>query len=126
MPTISVRVAAMQTGIEATYPTYVPRGFALDGVTSDQDGLISMTFRGDDGTSFQLTEEKSSWDSNAVLNNYIRTTYGDEYDTLREQGITVYIAGSNSAWVNGGILYKVTTDGATLSKKQLKNLATSL
>ena len=42
-PDISVRVAAMQTGIDATYPTYIPRGYSLSDIVSE-DKKISMTF----------------------------------------------------------------------------------
>lgn len=128
MPTISVKVAAMQTGIEASYPSYVPRGFSLGDVSSDKEGLITISFRDSNDTEkqFTLTEEKSSWDSNALLNNYVKRTYDDNYDVLREQGITIYISGANASWVNGGILYKITNDGANLSKKQIKNIVTSL
>lgn len=127
MPTISVRVAAMQTGIEASYPSYVPRDFSLGAVTSDKDGTVSIAFHGaTEEQSFVLSEEKSSWDSNALLNNYVKPSWGEKYDTLREQGITIYISNSNAAWVNGGILYKISSDSANLNKKQIKNIVTSL
>ena len=34
MPDISIRVAAMQTGIEASYPSYIPKGFSVSSIMS--------------------------------------------------------------------------------------------
>ena len=126
MPDISVRVAAMQTGIEATYPTFVPRNYSLSNVTSDKDGIVTMYFNGPDGASFSLSEERSTWDSNALLNNYVKKSYPSDYITLREQGITIYARGEYASWVNGGILYKIEASGKNLTKEQIRNIATSL
>ncbi len=125
-PNISLKVAAMQTGIEASYPSYVPRDFNLSDITSE-DGKITLNFRNSStGDAFSLIEEKSSWDSNALLNNYVRETYGENYTTMREQGLTLYISGSNASWVNGGIVYKLTTTSGSLTKKQIRAIAVSL
>jgi len=127
MPDISVRVAAMQTGIQASYPSYVPRDYSLGGINSE-DGKITMLFQGPDNSSFKLIEEKSSWDSSALLRNYVEPTWGEEYVTTHEQGITIYIsnATSDAAWVNGGVLYKITSEGTPLTKKQVRSIVTSL
>ena len=126
MPDLSLRVAAMQTGIEATYPSYVPRDFSLSGITSE-DGKITLNFANSSaGDAFTLVEEKSSWDSNALVTNFVKSTYGDNYVTLREQGLTIYVNNSNAAWVSGGIVYKLTTTSGSLTKKQIKSIAVSL
>ncbi len=126
MPDISVKVAAMQTGIEASYPSFIPRGFSLSNVTSEKDGSVKISFTSQGGMSFILSEEKSTWDSTALLNNYVKKTYPSDYTVIREQGITIYHRGENSTWVNGGILYKISCSGGTLSKEQVRNIATSL
>lgn len=127
MPDISVRVAAMQTGIEASYPSYIPRDYSLSDISSE-DGKITLTFAGPDNSSFVLIEEKSSWDSSALLRNYVEPTWEDNYATTHEQGITIYIANdtSDAAWVNGGVLYKITSSGTALTKKQVRSIVTSL
>ncbi|MBR3269727.1 hypothetical protein IKG07_00515 [Candidatus Saccharibacteria bacterium] len=121
---MSLQVAATQSGIDAKYPSYIPRGYELSDVTSSS-GRVSMHFKGDEGE-FGLTEENSSWDSEALLNNYIKSNYGNDYTVVREQGLTLYMGGSWEAWVNGGMLYKLTITSGTLSKKQMKTIATSL
>ena len=125
MPDLSVRVAAMQTGIEASYPSYVPRDYSLSNIISE-NGKITMEFKGPGEASFTLTEEKSSWDSTALLNNFVKKNWQDNYSTTHEQGITIYINNSNAAWVNGGIVYNITSSGNDLTKKQIRNIVTSL
>ena len=126
IPDISVRVAAIQTGIEATYPTFIPRNYTLVNVTSEKDGMVTMFFDGPEGASFSLSEEKSTWDSTALLNNYVKKNYPQDFTTLREQGITIYVRGEKASWVNGGLLYKINANGKNLTKEQIKNIATSL
>lgn len=126
MPDISLRVAAMQTGIEAKYPSYVPRDFSLAGITSE-DGKITLNFANSStGDAYTLVEEKSSWDSNALVTNYVKPNFKDNYTTIREQGLTIYVSNSNAAWVSGGIVYKLTTTKGSLTKKQIKTIAVSL
>lgn len=125
IPDISVRVAAMQTGVEASYPSYIPRDFSLEGIDSG-DGKITLTFKTADDKSFSLVEEKSSWDSAALQRNYVQETWKDDYTTTHEQGITIFINEASAAWVNGGVLYKINADPGVLTKKQLRNIVTSM
>ena len=126
MPDLSLRVAAMQTGIDASYPSYVPRDFSLSDITSE-NGKITLNFRNaSTGSSFSLVEEQSSWDSNALLENFVKPEYGDNYTSVREQGLTIYQSGSNACWVNGGVVFKLTTTSGSLTKKQIKSIAVSL
>ena len=126
MPDISLKVAAMQTGIDASYPGYIPRDYTLSGIVSEE-GKITLDFVSNaSGDAFSITEEKSSWDSNALLNNYVKEKYGDNYTIVREQGLTIYISGSDAAWANGGIVYKLGANTGALTKKQISSIAASL
>ena len=124
MPSISVGVAAMQSGIDATYPSYTPKGFSLSSVKSENNS-VSMQFKSDSGESFILTEEKSSWNSSALESNYVKGVFKNKYSTIREQGLTIFISDSNAIWVNGGKLFTISSEGG-LSKNQLVSIATSL
>ena len=126
MPDISIKVAAMQTGIQATYPSYIPRDYRLSGVYTAQDNSVAMDFLGPNQAKFTLTEEKLPWDSTALLNRFVKPKWGEDFTTIKEQGITIYISGSNAAWVNAGIVYKITNFHGELTKKQIKNIVTSL
>lgn len=123
VPDISLQVAAMQVGIDATYPAYIPRGYTMTNVTS-ADGRIRLTFSNNE-TTFTITESQSSWDTSAVLNNYVKPEW-ETYTTTHENGITVYINNSNAAWVNGGIFYTVECETGALTKKQLTNIVAGL
>ncbi len=125
-PNISLKVAAMQTGIEASYPAYIPMGYSLSDITSES-GKITLNFKNSDTEEkYSIIEEKSSWDTNALLNNYVRKEYNDDYTVVKEQGLTIYINNSNATWVNGGIIYKLIAPTDSLTKKQIKRIAVSL
>lgn len=125
IPDISVRVAALQTGIEASYPTYIPQDYSLSDISSEEERIV-MRFKGPNKSTFTIVEERSSWDSSALQRNYVETTWGENYTTTHEQGITIFISDSDAAWVNGGILYKITSSDNNLTKKQLRNIVTSM
>ena len=126
MPDISLRVAAMQTGIEASYPGYVPRDYHLTDITSEE-GKITLNFSNSNtGETFSLVEEKSSWDSNALLTNFVKAEYGEDYSVVKEQGLTIYMNDNKATWVNGGIVYKITGSAEALTKKQTCSIAVSL
>lgn len=127
MPDITLRVAAMQTGIDAAYPSYVPRDYKLTNILSE-DGKVTLNFKNDTtGGEFTLVEEKSSWDSNALLENFVKQNYGEDYSIIREQGLTIYADDKSATWVNGGVMYEIISAGnELLTKKQITTIASSL
>ena len=120
---MSLKNAAAQSGINAVYPSYIPRGYSLSDVTSSS-GKVNMHFKGSEGA-FSIIEEVSNWDSEALLNNYIKPTYKNDYTVIREQGLTLFMGDNWEAWVNGGVLYKLTIEEGSLTKKQMDSIATS-
>lgn len=126
LPDISVRVAAMHSGIEKAYPSYVPSNYRLDGLVQENNGRITMAFKNDRDQKFTLMEEKSSWDSSAVLSNYVAKNWGASYSIAKGQGLTIYVSGSNAAWVNGGVFYLIIDDTNTLTANDLHDIAVSL
>lgn len=126
VPNLSVRVAAAQAGIDASYPGYRPDGYRLNGPVAYSEGQVRMQFAANTGsTNFTLNQSKSSWDSSALLENFIKKESKDEYSTSQEKGITIYNYGNNAAWVSGGILYTIEGD-APLSPDQIRKIATSV
>jgi len=126
LPDISVRVAAIHSGIEKSYPSYVPANYRLDGLAKEEQGRITMAFKNDQGQRFSLVEEKSSWDSAAVLSNYVSEKWGDDYSVAKDQGLTIYISGSSAAWVNGGVFYLIVDESDALNSSDLHDIAVSL
>lgn len=122
MPNISVRMAAVQSGINASYPGYRPTGYALRGPITYKNDEISMQFAyADSADSYTITQRRSTWDS-AALQHHL----ADQRPTVTTaQGLTIYHTGSSAQWVNGGVLYRIDTH-APLSSEQIDKIATSL
>jgi hypothetical protein len=126
LPTISVRVAAAQAGIAATYPSNHPQGYSLNGPVAYANGQVTMKFASNTGPqNFNVNQTKSSWDSSALLTNYVEPTVGEDYMTYHDSGLTIYVYDDKAAWVNNGILH--TIEGNTsLSIDQVRRIATSM
>lgn len=125
MPGISMRIAASQAGVAATYPEFQPSGYSFDGPITFAAGEVTAQFASNsDDTFYSIKQRKSSWDSQAVLDNYV-AKQSSRYVTLVENGITVYTFDNKAAWVNGGILYTL-GGNARLSNDQVMKIATSM
>lgn len=127
MPSLSVRVASAQAGIDATYPDYHPDGYSLNGPVVYSNGQVSINFHANTGDrSFVIKQSKSLWDSSALKNQIDRESSGGTNET-KERGLTIFSYDNNTkaAWVNGGILYTI-TGNAPLSGDQIRHIATSL
>jgi len=126
VPDIAANIAAIQTSIEAVYPSYTPRNFQRTNVISE-NGKVTISFANPEtNTEYYLIEEQSSWDSATLLNNYVKAEYGNDYTIVRESGLTIYINNSNATWVTGGIVFTLKTTSGSLTKKQITSIAVSL
>jgi hypothetical protein len=126
MPSLSVRVAAAQAGVNATYPEYRPDGYSLRGPVAYNEGQVSMKFASNGGPqNFSITQTKSNWDSSALEEKYVNEASNGGYVPFIENGLKIYVFDTNAAWVNGGVLYKLTGD-APLSNDQIRRIATSM
>lgn len=126
MPGLSVRVAAAQADVAASFPDYHPDGYRFSGPVAYAPGQVAINFVANGGTSkYTVTEQKSTWDSQAVYDNIVAKASDGNYVTNSQQGLTIYTFGGEAAWVNKGILYSVQGD-APLSNEQLLRIAASL
>lgn len=126
MPGLSVRVAAAQAGVAASFPEYSPDGYRFSGPVAYAPGQVTIDFLANGGTAkYTVTEQKSTWDSQAVYDNIVAKSANEDYVTNSQQGLTIYTYGGGAAWVNGGILYTIKGD-APLSNEQLLKIAGSL
>lgn len=124
LPSLSIRVAAVQAGFDATYPTYQPAGYSFTGPVAYSPGEVRVGFQSNTNDyNYNLIQRSSSWDSQAVLDNYVLPR-SEQYATLQERGLTIYLMENKAAWVNGGVLYVI--DGnAPLSSEQIQKIASS-
>ncbi len=125
MPNLSVRVAAAQAGLDAHYPGYTPSGYRFDGPVAYSNGRVTLSFEATGGQgSYTIDQQKSTWDSQAVLDNYV-VAQTNEYNVNDTQGLTIYTYKNSAAWVNRGVLYTINGD-APLKTEQVVRIATSL
>jgi len=128
VPAVSVSLASAQAGVEASYPEFVPDGYSLDHPVTYSEGEVALKFKqnGNKDNNYTITQTRSSWDSSAILDNIVRPDAGENYITTKERGLTVYSYGNNAAWVNGGVMYVISSSSAPLSGEQIRHIATSL
>lgn len=127
MPGLSVKVASAQAGIDGAYPQYQPDGYSFDGPVSFQPGEINLHFRSNGGSGgYTITQKESSWNSVAVLDNYVTQDSQNKYDTTSEGGLMIYTYNHKAVWSNGGVLYTIDSATAPISNDQLIKIATSL
>ncbi len=127
MPSISVKVASMQAGIDATFPEYHPDGYSLSGPVSYSNGEVTINFHANSGSgNFVIKQSKSPLDSSA-LKIQVDKSSNNQTSESQEGGLTIftYNDNNNASWVNGGILYSISGD-AKLSSDQIRHIATSL
>lgn len=125
IPSLSVKIASAQAGIGATYPDYHPDGYSLNGPVTYTDGEVIINFKANTGESkYIIKQARSTWDSSAVK-NMVNNDSNGEFITTEENGLTIYTYNGNATWVNGGVLYTISSD-SHLSGDQIRRIATSL
>lgn len=126
IPSLSIGVVNARVGVQANYPGYIPDGYRIDGPISGQDGQVQINFKSTtNDTSFKLIQVNSTWDSDALLSNYVKEKSNNHYQTDTERGIVIYSFSHGGAWMNGGILH-VVEGTAQLNPEQIKRMAISL
>lgn len=124
-PSLSLKIASYRAGLHASLPAHQPDGFALGYLEYQPGNVIANFTSAQDGRQYNITQKTSSWDSQALLSNFVAGA-SSAYKTYQRAGRTVYVLGNNTAtWVDNGIWY--TVDGnSSLSSKQVLDLASSM
>lgn len=125
IPDLAVKIAASQAGLDVAYPSTTIQGFVMSDVSSNVGGEITINYS-NKAESYKITQKKSSWDSDALLNNFIIPNWGGTYSVIREKGLTIYVANGRAAWVSGGIEFIIDATNANFSNEQLRSIALSM
>lgn len=126
IPNLSIRVAAVNAGIDATLPTYQPGGYRLHGPIAYSPGKVGVSYKENGGNdTYQITQKASDWDPQATLDNYVQPETGGNYQIHSTQGLTIYTYARKAVWVNGGILHVIEGTGP-LSGTQVERIAASM
>lgn len=128
VPGVSTQVAAAQTGVAASYPTYRPEGYDLTGPITAKDGKVAMTFGQTGGStgSYTIMQEKTDQESD-TLGSAIKKEAGHDPAITRIDGLTIYTYnnGNAAAWINKNVLYTIKSD-TPLTSTQVQQIATSM
>ncbi len=127
MPNLSMRIAAMQTGVNAKLPEYQPQGYALNGPVTYDDNKVTADYKAQFGNQeYTITQTSSEWDSRATLDNFVAKESSDDYQIRSKQGLTIYTYGNKAVWVNGGVLHVLKSNNAPLTSQQIEHIAVSM
>lgn len=123
-PAVALKLAGMKSGINVAVPAYLPTGWSISREVTSSDGSISYKVSKND-QAFKVTETNTSWDSQALLEQYVIPKSKD-YLALQAEGLTIYVYGDNQAvWVANGTLHKLEGNHG-LSQDEIIRIATSL
>lgn len=124
-PSFKLQIASARAGFSASLPAYQPSGFNMQKL-SYGTGTVAMNFKSNsDSRSYSLTQKTSDWDSQALLESYVKPN-ASNYQTIQTGGRTIFIYGNKVAtWVNSGVWYTIQTD-SSLSNNQLIEIAKSI
>ena len=128
MNNIELKVAGIRAGIATHMPQYQPSGFDKNANVAYAPGKVTLSFFASDqsGRSYQLSQEKSDWNSTSLYDSLIAVT-NEPYQTVQQRGNIIYLYGdSKAAWVTGGTLYQINGNAADLSSDELLRIADSV
>lgn len=121
---IKLQLASAKAGFSASAPLYKPDGYNLSDMKY-ASGSVASLYQRSQNQNFTITQKKSNWDSQTLLENFVATSNQD-YQGFQANGRTVYVYGGNNAtWVNGGIWYQIKATSG-LSSEQLVRIAASM
>jgi hypothetical protein len=87
--TFALKLAGARSGMAATLPSYIPSGWKVDNTIKSSEGTLSYKIASRDH-SLDVTQKKSDWDSQAVLEQFVLPRSTD-YLALQAQGLTIYV-----------------------------------
>lgn len=123
-PTLSMHLASMKAGFAAKLPSYSPAGYAFGHLTYSP-GNITVSYKAASNHTFNITQRQSTWDSEALLNNFVSNA-NQAYQTYERAGRTIYFYGNDTAtWVDSGVWYTINGNNS-LDKNQLLDMASSM
>lgn len=121
---MSVKLASLRAGLTASVPGFVPTGWGKAQSVKTGQGSLSYELV-KDGKALKIEQQKSDWDSQAVLEQHV-LKHTTDYLALQAQGLTIYMYGDNqAAWVNQGTLYTLSGDHG-IDQDDIIRMATSL
>ena len=123
----SLKVASVQTHIDASAPDYTPSGFSHIGPAKVQNGSVKITYQAqaNPAKTYTVTEQPSNQDSSSLAANSSSAT--QPVQTSQVDGVQVIITSDNKkAMCVGNGIQTTVTNTANLSPADLNNVAKSV
>jgi len=122
MPSLQLRIAGIQAGVNAAEPNFQKAGFAYAGVqASDGKRVIGLQAN---GAKYQLLERSTNWDGETMIDTVssVSANGTPNYTAVKVGNNTVYrFAPSQATWVKDGTWYHV-SGTTTITDAQLASL----
>jgi hypothetical protein len=126
-PQLSIKLAASRTHIHASVPSYKPEGYSFAAPAQAINGQVLIKYKAAAGADqgYDISQASSDMTSTSLASTL--TPSGSQMQTSQVGGNIVYIYGpkNDAAWVNNGILYKL-SDHANLSSDQIIDIVKGL
>lgn len=128
VPSVSMKVASSRAGFSATLPSQTPAGYKMQGPIAYSPGQVVMKFGSNtDDRHFTVQQQPTSWDSEALKENFVAKESNAEPLTYNDRGLTIFLYnGGDAAWVDGGKFYSIKAENSQLDTNQVLDLATSM
>lgn len=128
VPALSMKVASSRAGFAATLPGQAPAGYSLQGPIAYSPGQVIINFGSHtDDRRFSIQQQPTTWDSEALKNNYVAKVSKTEPITYQDSGLTIYLYNEgDAAWVSDGKFYSIKAGNAQLDSRQILAIATSM
>lgn len=128
VPSVSMKVASSRAGFSATLPGQTPAGYKMQGPIAYSPGQVVINFGSNtDDRHFTIQQQPTSWDSEALKENYVAKQSSAEPLTYNDRGLTVYLYnGGDAAWIDAGKFYSIKAENSQLDTNQILDLATSM
>lgn len=124
MPTITIKVAAGQAGINAKNP-YTPNGYSIYGAIAHKNGQVVINYSDrNNSKSYSISQTRSDQNNDDLRYEAAGIDNGD-YRELKTNGVTVYLTSEQANWVRNGIRYSI-KDSHNLSTDQITRIVNSL
>lgn len=125
LPDIASRITAFQSGMTVETPAYIASGYSPKGLAYFDGKNVNFEYKKGD-LSYKVQQSQSSWDSSALLQNYVIQNWDKDYSTAYSNGLTIYSNRRGEAvWVNNKKLYRIESSDK-ISDEEIRKIATSL
>jgi hypothetical protein len=121
---LNMYMANQMTNLHGILPTYSPTGYSIQSIKyfkSKPTGSIQITYASGNGQYYGITEQATTWDSQALVSNTVIPEVGNNFKTYQIAGRSVYIYQQTAVWVDAGIYYMM-TNKAGISNNQITQI----